>query len=126
MDLPHLLAILGPVEEAAGNVRFKEYIQEGLAKGDFETALLYDYVLADETTHVRFQTRWLSWLANHDAGTQRRWIEEAKELSNAWNERMRVAADEHDRAVLARFDTHLDSETMAAQAQAMEFRPLAD
>jgi uncharacterized ferritin-like protein (DUF455 family) len=126
MDLPHLLAILGPVEEAAGNVRFKEYIQEGLAKGDFETALLYDYVLADETTHVRFQTRWLSWLANHDAGTQRRWIEEAKELSNAWNERMRVAADEHDRAVLARFDIHLDSETMAAQAQAMEFRPLAD
>lgn len=126
MDLPHLLAILGPVEEAAGNVRFKEYIQEGLAKGDFETALLYDYVLADETTHVRFQTRWLSWLANHDAATQRRWIEEAKELSNAWNERMRVAADEHDRAVLARFDIHLDSETMAAQAQAMEFRPLAD
>ncbi len=126
MDLPHLLAILGPVEEAAGNVRFKEYIQEGLAKGDFETALLYDYVLADETTHVRFQTRWLSWLANHDAATQRRWIEEAKALSNAWNERMRVAADEHDRAVLARFDIHLDSETMAAQAQAMEFRPLAD
>jgi len=126
MDLPHLLAILGPVEEAAGNVRFKEYIQEGLAKGDFETALLYDYVLADETTHVRFQSRWLAWLANHDAATQRRWIEEAKALSNAWNERMRAAADEHDRAVLARFDIHLDSETMAAQAQAMEFRPLAD
>ena len=40
MDLPRLLAMLGPVEEAAGNVRFQEYIQEGLAKGDFETALL--------------------------------------------------------------------------------------
>ena len=126
MDLPHLLAILGPVEEAAGNVRFKEYIQEGLGKGDFETALLYDYVLADETTHVRFQSRWLAWLANHDAATQRRWIEEAKQLSNEWNERMRIAADRHDREVLARFGIVLDSETMAAQARAMEFRPLAD
>ena len=126
MDLPHLLAILGPVEEAAGNVTFKRYIQEGLARGDFETALLYDYVLADETTHVRFQSRWLSWLANHDQATQRRWIEEAKALSNAWNERRRAEADEHDREVLARFGIVLDSDAMARQSQSMEFRPLAD
>jgi uncharacterized ferritin-like protein (DUF455 family) len=126
MDLPHLLAILGPVEEAAGNVRFKEYVRDGLAGGDFETALLYDYVLADETTHVRFQSRWLAWLAHHDPATQRRWIEEAKALSNAWNERRRVEADAHDRAVLARFGIVLDSETMARQSEAIQVRPTAD
>jgi uncharacterized ferritin-like protein (DUF455 family) len=126
MDLPHLLAILGPVEEAAGNVRFKEYVREGLDRDDFDTALLYDYVLADETTHVRFQTRWLSWLAHHDAAKQRRWIDEAKAMSDTWNTRRRAEADEHDRRVLAGFGIVLDSDTMDRQSRAMEFRPTAD
>src|SRR5712691_11653962 len=94
MRLPHLLAILGPIEEAAANVHFKRFVEEGLAKGDLDTALLYDYVLADETTHVRFQSKWLAWLAHHDSATQRRWIAEARQLSNDWNEERRKLADE--------------------------------
>ena len=68
----------------------------------------------------------LAWLAHHDPSTQRRWIEEAKQRSNAWNERRRQTATEHGRAVLARFGIVLDRATMASQALAMEARPLAD
>lgn len=126
MDLPHLMAILGPVEEAAGNISFKRFFQEATAAGDFETALVYDYLLADESTHVRFQSKWLAWLANHDAATQRRWIDEAKQQSTEWNERRKTEATDHDQAVLARYGIHLDSAAMAQQLKEMEIRPLAD
>jgi uncharacterized ferritin-like protein (DUF455 family) len=126
LDLPHRLAILGPVEEARGNVSFKKFIKESLATGDAETALLYDYVLADETTHVRFTTRWIAWLANHDPATQRRWIEEAKAQSAAWNERQKAETQHLDQATLAAAGYRIDVPTMARQTAAYERAPTAD
>lgn len=126
MDLPRMLAILGPIEEAHGNISFKQFVKESLAKGDFETALLYDYVLADETTHVRFTTRWIAWLANHDTAKQKRWIEEAKALSAAWNEERKRTTQHLDLEILRSVGYTIDAQGMAEKAAAMEVRPLAD
>ncbi len=126
MDLPHMLAILGPIEEAKGNISFKQYIKEAHAKGDFETALLYDYVLADETTHMRFTTKWIAWLANHDVATEKRWVEEAKQLSAAWNEDVKKRTVHLDLETLTSLGYKIDAESMAEKVAAMEVRPLAD
>jgi uncharacterized ferritin-like protein (DUF455 family) len=126
LDLPHRLAILGPVEEARGNVSFKKFIKESLAKGDVETAMMYDYVLADETTHVRFTTRWIAWLANHEPATQKRWIEEAKTQSAAWNERKKAVTQQADQETLARAGYTIDIQTMARQTEEYERAPTAD
>lgn len=126
LDLPHRLAMLGPVEEARGNISFKKFIKESLAQGDVETAMLYDYVLADETTHVRFTTRWIAWLANHDPATQKRWIEEAKTQSAVWNERKKAETQHLDQQTLAQVGYSIDAETMARQTEAYERTPTAD
>jgi uncharacterized ferritin-like protein (DUF455 family) len=127
LDLHHRLAAQGPIEEATANTSFKDFITRALARGDFETALLYDYIVADETTHVRFQAKWLAWLADQDVHKQRRWIAEARELCEAWYDA--AWADEED-SRQAKVD-HLLSVLMGGdpvprRSRAIERRPITD
>jgi len=86
MELPLRIATLGPIEEANLQFDFKRMRDEAIAQKDFETALLYDYVLADETTHVRYTTKWLKWMADGDLTVMQDWIHKAREKNRQYFE----------------------------------------
>jgi uncharacterized ferritin-like protein (DUF455 family) len=127
LDLHHRLAAQGPIEEATANSSFKDFISRAIARGDLQTALLYDYIVADETTHVRFQSRWLAWLADQDVQKQRRWIAQARQLSEAWYDGAWADEDSIRQAKVDHFfNVLMGGDPVPRRSRAVERRPITD